>query len=211
MKHIKYPRTPHLPKSASTSDDVHVSGYEIFAGKEVVVTLKMDGENTTFYGDGFHARAIDSPYHPSRDEMMSLWTRQLSYRIEDGVRICGENLYAIHRIEYTNLPSYFMAFSIWKEDICLSWNETTQLCKKLGLDTVPIIYEGEFDITKIERAFQQFNLFPKEGFVVRLASSFHFDDFGHSCAKWVSNQFLDIDTSHNDDWRRGKFSKNKLK
>jgi len=36
-------------------------------GREVVVTEKMDGENTTMYCDNIHARSIDGRHHPSRD------------------------------------------------------------------------------------------------------------------------------------------------
>ncbi|MEL7307213.1 MAG: RNA ligase family protein, partial [Pseudomonadota bacterium] len=41
--------------------------------------------------------------------------------------MCGENLYARHSISYNNLPSYFMAFSVWNElNQCLSWQDTKQ-------------------------------------------------------------------------------------
>lgn len=33
----------------------------------VVITEKMDGENTTLYRDGLHARSLDSRHHPSRN------------------------------------------------------------------------------------------------------------------------------------------------
>lgn len=48
----KYPRTPHLPWSpGATKDDVRCINTEIFTGKRVVITEKMDGENTTLYSD----------------------------------------------------------------------------------------------------------------------------------------------------------------
>ncbi|MEI8604633.1 RNA ligase family protein [Pseudoalteromonas sp. B160] len=49
MMRVKYPRTPHLPWSpGATEDDIHQGNLSCFANKQVVVTEKMDGENTTF-------------------------------------------------------------------------------------------------------------------------------------------------------------------
>ena len=55
MNRIKYPRTPHLPFSPGRSDDDIGLGKVEFTG-EVVVTEKLDGENTTLYHDYLHAR-----------------------------------------------------------------------------------------------------------------------------------------------------------
>ena len=62
----KYPRTFHLPWSEGKSDDDKVlSDDSQFNGKYVVVTEKMDGENTTIYSDGYvHARSVDSRSKP---------------------------------------------------------------------------------------------------------------------------------------------------
>lgn len=70
MEKIKYPRTYHLPFSEGfTSDDKVLENDDIFHNKEVVVTVKMDGENTTIYPTGeYHARSLDSKhkeYHSS--------------------------------------------------------------------------------------------------------------------------------------------------
>jgi len=43
---VKYPRTPHLPWSEGASeDDIQLINAEMFEGKNVVVTEKLDGEN----------------------------------------------------------------------------------------------------------------------------------------------------------------------
>jgi len=47
---IKYPRSWHLHYSEkSTSDDKKHSSDDHFLGKEVIASLKLDGENTTIY------------------------------------------------------------------------------------------------------------------------------------------------------------------
>ncbi|MBT4140719.1 MAG: RNA ligase family protein [Candidatus Latescibacteria bacterium] len=122
--HIKYPRTPHLPWSQGQSrDDQVLSTTQHFEGKEVIVTEKMDGENTTMYHDHIHARSTTSSPHPSRDWVKKLWS-QIQFNIPKGLRVCGENVFAKHSIHYRALPSYFLVFAIFEENVCLSWKET---------------------------------------------------------------------------------------
>ena len=72
---IKYPRTYHLPWSqGKASDDKVLDNVSYFHGKRVIVTRKMDGENTSIYGDGLHARSIDGRNHPSRDWVKNFWS-----------------------------------------------------------------------------------------------------------------------------------------
>jgi RNA ligase len=94
----KYPRTPHLPWSPGASeDDVKLDGCLKFQGREVVVTEKMDGENTSLYRNGLHARSLDSRHHPSRD-WIKAWHGGIAHHIPEGWRLCGENVYARHSI-----------------------------------------------------------------------------------------------------------------
>ncbi len=111
--YIKYPCTPHLPWSlGSSSDDTYLFDTSHFEGGQVVVTEKMDGENTILYRDGLHARSVDSRHHVSRD-----WVKQLhgglAHEIPSGWRVCGENGYARHFVSYEALESYCSVFSIW--------------------------------------------------------------------------------------------------
>ena len=125
--HRKYPRTPHLPWSpGASSDDVWIDTFALFEGSEVVITEKMDGENTTLYADHIHARSLDSRHHPSRSWVKGLH-QSIAHLIPAGWRICGENLYARHSVGYEALPSYFMVFSIWDEhNHCLGWEQTVE-------------------------------------------------------------------------------------
>lgn len=64
----KYGRTYHLPISpGATSDDKILATLDGLMVGDLVVTEKMDGENTTIHRGGSHARSPDSRYHPSRD------------------------------------------------------------------------------------------------------------------------------------------------
>ena len=147
---VKYPRTYHFPWSPGvTNDDRVLSNLDSFQGQIVVATAKMDGENTTMYRDGVHARSLDSDSHPSRSWVRSLQGR-IGQDIPRGWRICGENLYARHSIEYKNLADYFQVFSVWNErNVCLPWAETLEWVAILGLTPVPVLYEGAWNESKI--------------------------------------------------------------
>lgn len=138
QKYVKYQRTYHLPWSNLLKDDRMLKDDSNFIGKRVIVSNKMDGENTSMYNDYIHARSLDSNSHPSRKYIKGIWA-QISYMLDDNMRICGENLYAVHSMKYNNLKSYFLMFSMWIENKCLSWDETIEYAKILGLETVDVI------------------------------------------------------------------------
>jgi hypothetical protein len=180
---VKYPRTRHLPSSPGASeDDEHLSDFSALAAGEVVLTEKMDGENTTIGRGYVHARSVDSPAHPSRT-----WVRALAGRLwpdlPEGMRVCGENLYAQHSIGYNDLNDYFMVFNIWQDEVCLDWDSTQEWAGLLNLTTVPVLYRGPLpeDLVRIWRSTTH----ESEGFVVRAARSFNRPEFGTHVAKSV--------------------------
>ena len=186
MEKIKYPRTYHLPFSEGfTSDDKVLATDEIFKGEEVIVTVKMDGENTTIYPNGeFHARSLDSKHKEYHSWLLN-YIQNFFYLIPEGYRICGEYLYAKHSIEYNNLPAYFEMFSAWKGNYCLSWNETIEMANKLNITIVPVLYTGIYDSNLIKTIAKEAEKNGQEGIVVRLAEGFYIDDFKNSVAKYV--------------------------
>lgn len=181
---FKYPRTPHLPWSQGVSDDdVRCIDTNMFQGKQVVVTEKMDGENTSLYCDYYHARSIDSRHHPSRD-WIKRFHAEIAQDIPAGWRICGENLYARHSIAYDTLRSYFYGFSIWNEhNECLSWADSQVWFDMLGIEMPALLYQGKWDEPRIRSLL--LNTEHVEGYVVRLADAFAYSAFAHSVAKWV--------------------------
>lgn len=203
--YCKYPRTPHLPWSpGATDDDIRVLDTAHLAGKNVVASIKKDGESTTVYWTGkVHARSIDSTNHPSRNWIKRL-AADVSHQLPFGWRIVFENLYAEHTIHYTQLLSYAEVISIWTEDdMCLSWTDTKEWCSLLNLVHVSILYEGLYDEKLISNLYQPFDAFgdPMEGYVVRVAGSFHRNTFNTSVAKYVSTQFKDaLSESGDDHW-----------
>ncbi|MFD3872602.1 RNA ligase family protein [Streptomyces sp. NPDC058623] len=187
-----YPRTAHLPWSpGATSDDVRARGTAALAGREVVVTEKLDGENTTLYPDGLHARSLDSAHHPSR-----AWVKGLQSRIGAGIptgwRVCGENVYARHSLAYEDLDSWFYGFSVWDGDHCLDWDRTVRFLRRLGVPTPRVLWRGVHD----ERALRRLRVDTtrQEGWVVRTVAGFEREDFGRYVAKWVRGGHVRTDT-----------------
>lgn len=208
QRYVKYPRTYHLPWSQMGKDDRMLKSDEQFQNKEVVVTIKMDGENTTMYNDYIHARSLDSGSHPSRDWVKGKWA-SISYMLDDDLRICGENLYAVHTMKYEDLPSYFMIFSMWYRFTCLSWTETCEFAQLLGLPTVPVIYQGQYDKEKIITAFEPYRK-THEGYVIRLANEFSYVDFRKSIAKFVNPEFKQALNQSHGHWISKKMETNSL-
>lgn len=187
----KYPRTYHLPWSLGrSSDDKVLSNVDSFIGQEVVITEKMDGENSSLYPDGkTHARSLDSANHVSRDWLKSFWASRC-YLLASGLRICGENLYARHSLAYDNLPSYFMGFSVWAGETCLSWDDAVACFRDLDIIPVSVLYRGIFDARLVESMPIKEGT---EGYVVRLAGSFAYSAFSTSVAKCVRANHIQTD------------------
>ncbi len=189
---VHYPRTPHLPWSPGASaDDVRVADLSGLVGREVVVTEKFDGENTTLYRDGLHARSLDSGHHPSRAWVKSL-QGLVGPALPPGRRVCGENLYARHSLSYEDLSSWFYAFSVWDGERCLDWDETVAVTRRLGVPVPPVLWRGVFD----ERALRalRLDLTRQEGYVVRTVAGFDRADFARHVAKWVRRGHVQTDT-----------------
>lgn len=185
----KYPRTGHLPFSAGmTSDDKMTQDFSKLEGKEVIATLKLDGENTTLYSDGYlHARSIDGTSNWTRDIAKRILAG-ISHEIPEGWRLCCENVYAEHSIRYPDgyLDGYLYLLSIWNEkNECLSWGDTEDFAQLLDLPQPKVLYKGIFDLGALKRVADALDPELEEGFVVRTTDGFAFEEFGHCVSKFV--------------------------
>ena len=193
-KYIKYPRTYHLPWSpGASSDDRILKDVDCFNGREVVVTLKMDGENTTMYNDYIHARSLNDKKHWSKDWIKNFHS-QISHDIPDDMRLVVENLYAKHSILYTNLISYCYGISVWNGLSCLDWDATAEWFSLFNIPIVPILYRGIWNDNIIRSIQLNYNM--DEGYVVRLSEGFHYKDFSKCVAKYVRKGHV----TSNDHW-----------
>ena len=206
---VKYPRTYHLPWSENMNKDdrMHKTTTQ-WNNMEVVITEKIDGENTTWYRDYTHARSIDSKNHPSRNRAKAIWS-EISGEIPEGWRVVVENMFAVHSIKYDNLESYVYGLSIWNEkNICLSWDETTEWFQLLGIPQPKILYRGTFQESLIKTLYKQEDWDTCEGYVLRPTNEFSYAEFKKLVAKYVRKGHIQT-TKH---WMAGQaIEKNGLK
>ena len=181
----KYPRTLHFDFSPGKSrDDLTVASYEGFEGKEVILAVKMDGENSTLSRDYLHARSLDSGNHPSRNWLRALHGK-IQHEIPEGLSICGENLYAQHSLRYENLPSYFLVFNMWERGRRLAWDTTIAYAEMLGLHTVPVLYRGPWNLVKIKEICLGLDPRKYEGVVAQVTEEIKASQWRKTSAKYV--------------------------
>jgi hypothetical protein len=207
----KYPKTFHLPWSPGLQNDDRVipSLASFEAMNEVVVTEKLDGENTTIYQHHIHARSMDGNHHDSRNWVKALWGG-LRWMIPENVRICGENMYAAHSIRYTELSTYFYVFGIFEEDVCWSWDKTVSFCQSIGVETVPVLYRGPWNPKLINSTCMgDHSRFggEQEGYVIRNAAEFKFGDFQNNVVKYVRSNHVQTDEHWAKNWIPNKLKK----
>ena len=189
-----------------TRDDRMLRDLSGFEGREVVVTVKMDGENTTMYRDGIHARSLSYTPHPSRTYVRRLHAL-LKQDIPVGWRVTGENLYARHSIAYANLDGYFLVFGIYDGDVALAWDEVEEYAAMLCLPTVPVLWRGIWDEDRIRQLYRPTHAGdPMEGYVVRPADAFPARLFGSVVAKYVRAGHVQTD----EHWLKRAVVRNEL-
>jgi hypothetical protein len=204
-KYVKHPRLSHLPWSPGmNSDDRRIETLDAFLGQNVWVTEKADGEQSSIYNDHYHARSLDTDPHESRSRLKA-FASQWQHGLADDERVCGENVFAQHSIVYdaaNPLPHFFLGFSMWRRDLCLSVDETLENFAILGVTPVRTLYRGVWD-EKVIRALynEDTDWGSREGYVVRLAGSFSYSEFRRSVAKYVRKGHVQTAKHH---WKAQK-------
>ncbi len=210
MQSTKYPRTYHFPFSpGATSDDRISENWAAILQHELVMTEKLDGENTCLKADGVYARSHAAPTtSPWAVKMRELW-EQHKHTLGD-LEVFGENLYAIHSIEYERLESYLYVFGIRQGGEWLSWEEVEFYAGVLDLPTVPVVMRGIFTeeeiLSNIETEMAAGSRLGGEceGFVFRNAGRFHSDDFEKNVLKYVRENHVQTDEHWTRNWQRAK-------
>jgi hypothetical protein len=208
MEHQKYSRTYHFPFSeGATNNDKIQHDWKAFLSEEIVMTEKLDGENTCIKDIGIFARSHAAPtQNPWSKNMQPIWER-LKNDLGD-LHVFGENLYGIHSIEYENLTDYFFVFAIRQGDYWLSWSEIEEYCFFFDLKTVPIIRIGHFEekeiLPLIRTQIQKGSALGSvcEGYVFRNKSRFHVQDFSTNVLKYVRKNHVQTDEHWTKNWKR---------
>lgn len=76
----------------------------------------------------------------------------------------------------------------------------------MEITPVTVLYDGIFDEDTIRSLYNENDLNSHEGYVVRLAESFHYDDFQNSVAKFVRKNHVQT----NEHWTKKVIEPNDL-
>lgn len=216
MDSKKYPRTYHLPWSpGASSDDKIAATIDHVIGQPIVVTEKLDGENTCLNQLGVFARSHAAPtQNPWASYLWDYWNR-IHFQLDD-LEIFGESLFATHSIAYTGLQSYFHVFGVRQEALWMSWEQVVMYAELLNLPLAPVLFEGvvhsegELQVL-IDQLMQEPSELdslevdlevPKEGIVVRVAEAFTSEVFAESVFKWVRANHVQTDEHWTRNWKR---------
>ena len=210
MESRKYSRTYHFPFSeGATNDDRIQDDWQKILQHEIVVTEKLDGENTCVKDIGVFARSHAAPTQSAWSKnMQPIWER-LKNEMGD-LEIFGENLYGIHSIEYEKLSDYFFVFAIREGEKWLSWAEIEDYCALFDLKTVPVVKIGTFEeksvLPFIKNEIKSGSAFGGEceGFVFRNKNAFHVNDFATNVLKYVRKNHVQTDEHWTKNWKRAK-------
>ncbi|WP_029906784.1 RNA ligase family protein [Prevotella sp. 10(H)] len=220
----KYNRTYHYPFSPGTTSDDRINhSYweDIQKIKTLVHTEKLDGENNCLNRFGVFARSHAAP-------TTSPWTNQIRERWElikhdlDDIELFGENLYAVHSIEYKRLESYYFVFAARCLDKWLSWDEVKFYAAMFDFPTVPeLAIQGVTDITqqKLEQQILSWANEPgtfgtmdtktnsdctREGIVSRNVGEYTVNDFPHNVFKYVRKGHVKTSEHWTRNWKRAR-------
>lgn len=207
----KYNRTYHLDFSpGATNDDRIADSVDSLIGIPIIITEKLDGENTGMTNDGVYARSHAAfTTSPWSREVRQLHTLKIEGNLEENVFIFGENMEGIHSIEYTDIDSYFYMFGVRDNDIWLSWDKVEEYSYLLDIPTVPILYSGIINSKKelteiVKRIMSEPSELggEKEGVVIRKYGQFHNDDFANYLQKWVRRDHVTTDEHWQRNWKK---------
>ncbi|MFK7971665.1 MAG: RNA ligase family protein [Bacteroidia bacterium] len=216
----KYGRTFHFPFSPGTTSDDRIShNYwdDVSKLKKVVHTEKLDGENTCLSKLGVFARSHAAPTrHPWANFLKERWS-WLRHDLGD-LEIFGENLYAIHSIEYTQLENHFFVFAIRNGDQWLSWEEVQFYAAAMDFPTVPELdivapdQQAAFEQNVLEHivgpsTFGSVDTYTQapcsmEGIVSRNAEEYPVSEMPRNVFKYVRKNHVKTNEHWNRNWRR---------
>lgn len=225
MHTAKYGRTYHYPFSPGTSSDDRIQqdywSY-IRSMPAVLHTEKLDGENNCLNRHGVfarsHAAPTTSPWTASLRERWAIMRHDLG-----DLELFGENLYAIHSLEYKALPEHYFVFAVRCLDVWLSWEEVQFYAAAFDFPTVPVLQtvtafqsEAAFSGNTIALAsapsvYDAFDVISgkascREGIVSRNSAGFPTAALGENVFKYVRPGHVQTDAHWTRHWKRARLS-----
>jgi ATP-dependent RNA circularization protein (DNA/RNA ligase family) len=220
---FRYPHIPHVEwlGAGAPRDDKVLSPKEaekLLSG-EVLIEEKLDGANLgislgpdgalRFQNRGQYLR----PPYVGQFRRLSAWIapreQALIEALTPAVIVFGEWCAAVHSVQYTRLPDWFIVFDVYDRDDerFLSITRRDSLASDLGLVVVPLVVRGRTTVAALKARVMtegsRYRTGPIEGFIIRRESSRWID----SRAKLVHPQFVQDIAEH---WRHRRIEGNRL-
>ncbi len=204
----RYPRTPCWPTSPSVPrGDRIMADAPGLAGREIVITEKLDGANTLVHRGNVYGRSGDSAA-----PWMGMVKKHHAWKLPCEPRLLyGENLYPVHSIEYSPMtaPSTFRAFALMDEDgTFTSFSALEKLCADLEIPVAPVLFRGECgSFLELDSLIHKFHALSsalggeREGVVVRDAGRIGRDAFDLSVCKSVRKDHVQTGERWSRNWR----------
>lgn len=214
-----------MPFSPGTTSDDRINAEywrDLQAIPTLVYTEKLDGENNCLNRYGVFARSHAAP-------TQSAWTHKIRQRWQllkndlGDLELFGENLYAVHSIEYHGLEQDFFLFAVRCKEMWLSWEEVQFYAALFDFPCVPQIngpqpgadekaWQRAFlELTHSRGAFDPWDTqtdqpCTQEGIVARDARAFPVDDFAHHVFKYVRKNHVKTTEHWKRNWRRARLA-----
>jgi len=192
-----------------------------FIGRRIIITEKIDGENSCFKADigQIFARSHSTPnFHPSSNYIKRLFEQKYYVNLlNPDYWYFGENTFGIHSIEYNDMGTYFYLFNIYdiKRQIWLSWDDLVEEANRIGIAHAPVIFDGEIkSLLEIKTMLEDMVKYNNksllggecEGGVTRIADSFTTDEFKQVVAKYVRKGHVQTDEHWKLNWKQAPLS-----
>jgi len=180
---------------------------------DCVMTIKLDGGNCCIKVlEGVLARTHSTVAScPSFNYIKNVHYFAKLHLLNPDYWYFGENMYAIHSIEYSELDDYFYLFNIYdsKNDIWLSWEDLNIEAQRCNFKMVPFVIAGKLTTERIKHTIETCKNSSVlgglvEGFVIRKVGAFKGDDFSKNVVKWVRKGHVQTDEHWSKNWVAAK-------
>jgi DNA-binding transcriptional LysR family regulator len=218
----RFPHTPHLAwlGSAPPRDDKVLTPQEAksFLSTDVLVEEKVDGANLGFSVDAEGVlRAQNRGSYIDLESAQGQWRPLRRWVTERGpslpeaigpdLMLFGEWCYAVHSLEYSRLPDWFLLFDVYERSSGRFWScdRRNALAERLGLALVPRLGAGRFTAERLVSMLGSSHVGegPAEGLYVRREEGGYLG----SRAKIVRREFVQAIEEH---WSRRAIRPNAL-
>lgn len=184
---MKFPRTPHIPGSRGTDDDIYAP--YTYDGT-VIATEKLDGSNIMMNNKKFITRK-GSTSNAEWTWPMRMIHQAAAKDIPDGYWLAGEFVYWRKSIAYENLPGPYVVFGAMKGNACQPWDVVCDLASAAGLPTVDVLGGPGSYMDVVAQSLNRLNGY-KEGFVIRPVDGFSLPKYGDYVSKFVIDEFESV-------------------